>query len=583
MALKDKRELFDTIVERVQETSQRTGLAEPQAFGKWFAEMYFSSPHDLFISDGSHDGKVDNFFATHNGKAVTHHVMNTKYTEDYNKLAPPSFYQEIALFVQAFQNAGRRDQFLEKAVKAELRPKYRSLLGHFDEGSAELLFVTNCRRNDGYYAPVAELPVKIFHLDDLIQHLIDDLDVTMPRTPDLVLSGIHTVVSPDQSDTSVATSIVFAPLIDFIRYMQNDAYDLLFARNVRVSFGIKKHSVNAEIRETFIAKPEEFAFSNNGITILCESHSHVPGTKRLTLINPRVVNGSQTLHSIRDVPNPSSKARVMVRIVEIPPISGDEIAEQIQSRRDILNKISVRSNRQNPIKKWDLVSNDDFQLEVYRFFRRRGWFYERRIREWRQRSRELRSVGIKHGPDIKTLTQYIVSYYWNKSKLGPAFAKANAGELFEGDVYEQVQKTPAEIVYQIFQVSDDIQYCLWNLASFKYIKSLKPHVNLALFALIVRTFQEIGVKWGSPEFTQLLDDHAEVWQGERLTLWRGMTRKAIDHINDIYERDVRRARKAGDDTPTFVNYFKNQTSVLRLLNIPIPAALKKSARQVLKS
>ena len=174
-----------------------------------------------------------------------------------------------------------------------------------DAGAAESMFVTNCIRNDGAMAPLDNLPVKIFHLGDLIQHLIDDLDVTMPRTPDFRLSDIHMVLSPAQSDTSVATSIVFARLVDFIDYMNRDPFDLFFARNVRVWFGIQKYSVNEEIRDTFEDHPEEFAFSNNGITVLCEKHTQDPGTKELTLTNPRVVNGSQTLHSIRDVPNPS--------------------------------------------------------------------------------------------------------------------------------------------------------------------------------------------------------------------------------------------------------------------------------------
>jgi hypothetical protein len=583
MAAKNKKELFNIVLDRVRESSRRTGLSEAQAFGRWFAEMYFLEPQGMFISDGSHDGKVDVFFTTHNGRVVKHHILNTKYTEEYNKLAPPTFYQEIAYFVQAFQNTGQREAFLFKAVKEELRPRYRSLFEYFDDCAAELIFVTNCRRNDGYAAPLDGLPVKIFHLEDLIQHLIDDLDMTMPRTPDLNLSDIHMVLSPDQRDTSVSTSIVFARLVDFMDYMKSDPYDLLFARNVRVSFGIQPHSVNAEIRETFEKHPDEFAFSNNGITILCEHHTHNPGTKSLTLVNPRVVNGSQTLHSIYGISNPSRQGRVMTRIIEIPPVSGDDVSEQVETRRDILNKISVRSNRQNPIKKWDLVSNDDFQLEVYRLFRRRGWFYERRIREWNQRSRELRSVGINKGIDIKALTQYIVSYHWNNPKLGPALAKARAGELFEGGVYEQVQKTSAELAYQLFQASENIRVCLYDLSRYKYIKSIRPHISLALFALIVKCFQEVGIKWGSPELTKILDDHFNQWDGKRYTLWKRMIKKGIDHINNAYLGEVRQAKQLGDDIPTYANYFKNQTSILALLRTVLSTELKDAARKVVES
>jgi hypothetical protein len=580
MAITDKEELFDVIAQRVKEVSLKTGLRTPQAFARWFAEMYYLQPQNLFASDGPHDGKVDLFFTTNDGKVVKHHIVNSKYTNSYNQLAQPGFYQEIAYFVQTFQNVNQREMFLQ-SVKVELRPWYRSLYERFDEGNAELIFITNCRRNDGYLAPLDELPVKIFHLEDMVQHLIDDLDATMPRTPDLVLHDIHTILSADQRDTSVPTSIVFARLLDFIEYMKHDPYDLLFARNVRVSFGLKKHSVNAEIRETFVTHPEEFVFSNNGITVLCEKHPHDPGSKTLTLINPRVVNGSQTLHSVRDVANPSSQARAMVRIIEIPPIKGDVLEEQIAKKRDILNKISVRSNRQNPIKKWDLVSNDDFQLEIYRFFRREGWFYERRIREWRQRSRELKSVGIKQGIDIKNLTQYIASYYWDKPKLGPASAKLSAGELFEGEAYEQIRKTPIDVVYQIFQVRDSIRDCLRELVRHKDIKSIRPHANLALFALLVQTFEEIGVNWGSPEFTQLLDNQFENWD-KRYVAWRRMVKIALDHIIVQYKIAADQARTKGDDIPTYANYFKSPPPVMELLKAPIPTELKEAARKALK-
>ena len=58
--------------------------------------------------------------------------------------------------------------------------------------------------------------------------------------------------------------------------------------------------MNVEIRDTFKDAPKEFTFSNNGITILCEKLMHDPGAHEVSITNPRIVNGSQTLHSIRD-------------------------------------------------------------------------------------------------------------------------------------------------------------------------------------------------------------------------------------------------------------------------------------------
>ena len=202
--------------------------------------------------------------------------------------------------------------------------------------------------------------------------------------------------------------------------MERDPNEMLFARNVRLTLG--NTPVNQAIRRTFETEPREFAFSNNGITMLCEKHTHDPGPKELSIENPRVVNGSQTLHSVRDVPHPSSNARVMVRIIEIPPVAGTDVPAQVTRKREVVNKISIRSNQQNPIKRWNLVANDEFQVAIYRFFRAKGYFYERREKEWSYRSRELRSSGIARGPSIKWLAQLVAAFHWNNSKLGPAAA-----------------------------------------------------------------------------------------------------------------------------------------------------------------
>lgn len=577
----EKADLFDFMLDRVKDTSMTEGLREPQAFGRWFLNMYFRDPHDVFISDGSKDGKVDIFFTTHDGHAVTYHVMNTKFTCDYNKLAPVAFYEEVTYFWHAFNNVDSRETYLQKAVKLELQPKYRQLFEAYDDGRAKLMFVTNHRLNENHYGQVEKLPIQLLHLDDLIQYLIDDLDGAMPRTPPIKFTGIHSIPAPYEEDTEVHTSIVFARLIDFIKYMQHDPYDLLFMRNVRVAISLGKSSVNRAIRDTFKENPKEFAFSNNGITLLCEKQTYYSGDKELVLENPRVVNGSQTLHSIRSVPDPSPSARVMVRIIEIPAPKGENLSQLILRRKSVINKIAVRSNQQNPIKKWDLVSNDDYQLDLYRFFRQKGLFYERRDREWSQRSRELKSVGICQGPNIKYLTQCIASYYWNKKGLGPATAKHSLGELFEEDAYETIRQTSPELAYQIYAVAASLNSSCADLAvDKKYISKLDGRVNLTLLALAAKSLHQAGAKWGRPEFTKLQDEQDQNWPAVRRA-WRELTKECIDYVLRFYHKDSRIYLKTEGKDLTYINYFKNQSYISRILKDPIPRRITKLAEWVL--
>jgi AIPR protein len=578
-----KPELFEFMLDRVEDIRKNHLHEKPQAFGCWFAELFFTSPRDMFVSDGSKDGKIDLFFTTHNGKAVLHHVLNRKFTEEYNRLAPPSFYQELKYFWHAFENAPARSAYLEKAVKQELRPRYHQLFERYDDGAAELMFVTNHRRNEAHFEQVKNIPVKVFHLDDLIQFLIDDIDGAMPRTPPISLTGVHAVLSPDQADTEVATSIVFARLVDFIQYMKGDPFDLLFNRNVRVFIPFSRSKVNQAIRDTFKTRPKEFAFSNNGITMLCEKQHYDPGQKVLTLENPRIVNGSQTLHSVRDVPNPSSHARIMVRIIEIEPPHGEDIEEKILRRKEVISKIAVRSNQQNPIKSWDLASNDDFQMDVFRFFRSKGYFYERRNGEWHQRSRELRNVNINYATSIRWLTQLIASYHWSKRGLGPVVAK-KVKELFEGDVYETLRETRTELAFQIHLLDADLWGCQRDLASEKvYVRNLKSYGYFAMFALAVRALQEAGAKWGDSALTDHLHGQWPEWYPNHYKRWKELAKACIDYILTAFKRESGKYTRRSAEELTYANYFKNQGYISQFLKAPLSGEIKRCARAVLKS
>ena len=61
--------------------------------------------------------RVDFFFHTVSGSVVTHHVINSKFTETYNQSAPVGFYDEILAFYQLFNDPVGRGKFLRLKVK----------------------------------------------------------------------------------------------------------------------------------------------------------------------------------------------------------------------------------------------------------------------------------------------------------------------------------------------------------------------------------------------------------------------------------------------------------------------------------
>lgn len=573
------KKLFDFSIERIKETGDERGLKMPQAFAVWFAYMYFSKPQNTNLSDGPGDGKVDFFFRTAAGETFEHHIINSKFTNEYRKLAPVSFYDEITRFWQAFANKSNRTDYL-KAVRKELRKKYLDLFKHYDNGKAKLMFLTNHRRNEKQFSSFKKCPVRIFHLEDILQFVIDHIEGAMPHTPGMLLTGINSVLTPDTRDTEVPTSIVFGRAIDLIKYMEKDPYDLLFARNVRL--WLKKTPVNEEIEETFRMAPKEFAFSNNGITMLCATQNYVPGRKELNIENPRIVNGSQTLHSIRNVENPSRNARVMLKIIEISPTEGEELTAINKKRRDIINKISIRTNRQNPIKKWDLVSNDAFQNELARYFRQRKLFYERRQKEWSVRSSDLKSIGIRKGPNIKELAQFIASYYVKNKTLGPAIAKVSVSGIFEEKPYAVIRETSTELAYQIYLLSKILNRTFKDLSSKrKYIKNYSGHIKFALFSVLVILLKSEKAKWNKDKFTKFLEEHDGYMSMINKKLWEKLVKGAIDHINQFYKEEKKKYKKQKGKELTFNNYFKSKTYVEKILDSRMPRALRTSVRRIL--
>jgi len=573
--VRDQTQLFDFMLDRVNDVSAESGLKPPQAFGKWFAETYFLNSQKYFCSDGSGDGKVDSFFEVSDGDEVRHYVLNTKFTKKYDSSAPVSFYDEITRFWQAFANKANRQSYLS-VVRPELRQRYQKLFTLYESGRAQLFFVTNHRRNENQFESVKSTGVQIIHLHELLQFVVDYIEDAMPLTPKLTLTGISTVLSADKRYTNVPTSIVFAKLVDLIRYMRDeDPYDLLFARNIRLK--LQNSKVNPEIAATFRDEPADFVFSNNGITMLCEGHSHDPGTQEVRIENPRVVNGSQTLHSIRDVSNHSTTARVMVRIIQVRPPSPADFSNEAAKRREIIEKISIRSNLQNPIKKWNLISNDDYQHSLARYFRKNKLYYERRDGEWAQRRTELKSVAIRRGPDIRGLMQLIASYHWDKKLLGPVAAKGGRGGLFEEKPYETIRKTAPELVYQIFLLSDTIDSSVKELAASKrYVDELATHPRLALFSLLVKALQAGDANFGEKELTEALE--AGTVPSYR---WRRFCKSGIDISRAAYREEAKRYRTKTGKNLTLANFSRAREYVDKLLQRPLPQSFRQLGRQVI--
>jgi len=426
---------------------------------------------------------------------------------------------------------------------------------------------------------VINYDMTILHLDDILQYVSEHLEGAMPETEPLLLTGISNVLTPATNESEVPTSIVFARLIDFIKYMDDkDPFDLLFARNVRLWLG--NTETNKDLRKTFINAPKEFAYSNNGITILCKNHTHDPGKQELRLENPRVVNGSQTLHSIRNVDSPSTVARVMVRIIEIPPSGNHDLPGQVEKRKDVVHKISIRSNQQNPIRRWNLVSNDDFQNELARFFWNKRLYYERRQFEWKQRKIQLSGIGIQHGPDIRWMTQLIAVHHYDRKSLGPATAQGRLNELFDEEPYSIIRGTSPAAAYHLYLLGDLIDYYLKKLGVTKqYVRNLYGYVDLSLVAIYCKILSEARLRFGNEEEIRRLEEAGQAYSSE----WQRTIKALVDHILIDFRRAAAKASRNDGLKTTPANYFKSATLINALVAKPVPTKIKRAVLKLMRT
>jgi hypothetical protein len=271
----------------------------------------------------------------------------------------------------------------------------------------------------------------------------------------------------------------------------------------------------------------------------------------------------------------------MVRIVCIPPAKGSEGPEKAAEAKEIINRISIRSNQQNPIKPWNLRANDDFQMELARRFRQDKLFYERRDREWKARRSALKGVGVGRGPSIKRLMADLACYYWRNGKLGPTIAKGNLGELFQGDGYEHIrEETSDELAYQVYALSDWIQYSLRWTSPKKY-RTASRHIDRVVMSIVCRALSEQGAAWKKDELTTWFDkDRDDCWnQWEKA--WAVLSRTAADCVLARYREAARKSKGSEEGELTLKNYVRRREEISKILSAPLPKAISTAARAVM--
>lgn len=538
-------------------TNEKLHLSK--AFAEWYSGVAYKDPGEYLSLDGCGDGKVDGYFSYRRGSEARYAVLNVKYSTSPGALIQQAHYDEIREFFAPFRSKKLRKRLLsDRKPTLEVRRHLEKLCGDFDKGIVDLLFITTAKHDRRVSRAKRIGPVRIIDFDDVAHLLAEDIDGAAPITEPISFNGVHQLLRPTTTHSKVETAVCFVKIYDFVRYLRDDPLDLLFARNVRVAISAKwragtsskqiANNLNAEIADTYENNPSEFAFSNNGITMICDEYMLRNGV--LTATNPRVVNGLQSLSAVRNLRE--RRAYVMLRIIRVPQVNARK--ENSDSRKLLVDKIAQRTNSQNPVKVWSLRSNDDYQMSIYRVYRSIGIHYDRKIGEFNQNVRLGRSRGLALGPNITQLAQAIASSGYARD-LGPGIAKTGKKKLFSDPVYTQITKVSDSTALLLGLLFIIVQSQLARTTG-KLSLALARNANLFVYRLIVDGMKGAGFRFDKRLERYLIDLVVGSKKGNRDSHFCALVNAALTQARGAY---LSKRKQAGFQDLSLNNFFKNET------------------------
>lgn len=207
---------------------------------------------------------------------------------------------------------------------------------------------------------------------------VDELfRLSLPSRPvreTLRLSGLATV-----EDFEFRRALIGRmPVSELVRLMDEHG-DRVLERNIRGYLGLAANEVNESIART-LRRPADrpsFYFLNNGITMICSQFRHNALQERdwrVQVEDLQIVNGGQTARTAervaRDLSAPDlDEAQVLVRLYETD-----------QGNGDVVSRITLATNSQNPVVLRDLRANDVRQKKLAASIAHLGYEYRAKKR-----------------------------------------------------------------------------------------------------------------------------------------------------------------------------------------------------------
>jgi hypothetical protein len=212
-------------------------------------------------------------------------------------------------------------------------------------------------------------------------------------------------------------------------------------------------TIRGDVKNGLLAEPERFFSYNNGISATCSGIEIGQDGKLIKIVGLQIVNGGQTTASIHQILN-SEYDSFLDQVTVQMKLS---LIKCQEGKDEIISKIAEYANTQNPIKKSDLTSNNNFIIDLEHLSKRTApkinilgqispkWFFERKVGEYNS----LQINAKKKGKFDAFIAEFPKSQVINKTDFAKrAWAWGVTNKKGKNEVLPYVASKSAEIVYR---------------------------------------------------------------------------------------------------------------------------------------
>ncbi len=179
--------------------------------------------------------------------------------------------------------------------------------------------------------------------------------------------------STHQLKSGETVSTGFISLLELARMYERMNLRFL-QKNIRAGL-IKDTSPNRALRKAFEdiargnADPEAFVFRHNGVSV--EASHFVEMNGAAEIVEPRVLNGAQTIVTLHRFLHPEGKGREPLNADEIARLSKVRVLAKVLfgCNEQFVTDVTIANNKQNPVKPWNLRASDRYQIDLEQRFK----------------------------------------------------------------------------------------------------------------------------------------------------------------------------------------------------------------------